>query len=265
MSIGARRFSWRLPRWGCLLAATAGLVVVGLFLAWWTGRLAIREIEGRGGWHHAGPSSLFSRRFDRFAPDSSVEQIRFRGARLPDEFFRRGRTLRTLKTVWFEECSFGDEAFRLLSDFPNVNELVLDGSDFTAEQAVELDRFPQLLGLRLNGTNITDAAVRHASGAYIGLAQTAVGDASLASLKGLPKLHAIDLSGTRVTDPGVEQLCADSPPWLAYLDLRGTSVTAELAERLRSRLSVVADPRSLRAGTKEIHLPLVILIAASYL
>lgn len=239
MPVKSSGFSWRFPRPAWLVAATTVLVLCGLFLAWWTGRVAVREIDRRGGWHHPGPTSLYSRGFHRFESDSSVEQITFRQTRLPDEFFEQCRTLRNLKVIWFEECSFGDEAFRLLSGYPSVNELVLDRSDFGDEQAAELERFPGLLGLRLTGTKITDAALPHVSGmtglTYIGLTGTAVGDASLASLKSLPKLRTIELSGTRVTDSGVEALCSTPPPSLSYLDLRGTSISADLVERLRSR------------------------------
>lgn len=93
-----------------------------------------------------------------------------------------------------------------------------------------------LENLRLNGTNLTDAAVARLSKLprlrSLSLNQTTIGDAGVEALRHCPKLNLIRLRGTRVTDRALYSL--QKMPTLEGLDLSDTAVTVEGLKQLRS-------------------------------
>jgi uncharacterized membrane protein YciS (DUF1049 family) len=94
--------------------------------------------------------------------------------------------------------AFGDDFFANVTGVNFYNERLTDAS----LERVDFRRLPQLVGLNLGDTLVTDAAMRF--------------------LKGTPRLQVLDVGETGVTDAGHEQLIGLTQ--LQSLHLSGTSV-----------------------------------------
>jgi serine/threonine protein kinase/Leucine-rich repeat (LRR) protein len=93
-----------------------------------------------------------------------------------------------------------------------------------------------LVTLIVNDTAVTDAALARLAGKgpekYLGFARTAITDAGLAHLKGL-SVADLDVTGTAVTDEGLVHL--EGVIGLQKLNLTGTKVTAPGVKRLQTK------------------------------
>ncbi len=125
----------------------------------------------------------------------------------------RGRA--ALRVVQLNETFVDDGAMEHLAGAENLTRL-------EARQAQVGDAGAAVLG--------TLAALEH-----LDLAENRLGDAGVAHLAALTRLRSLDLSGnTAVSDESVDALCALTA--LQALNITGTSISAEGAARLRSRL-----------------------------
>jgi hypothetical protein len=108
--------------------------------------------------------------------------------------------------TWIQRL-FRSEAMRRLEIVYWVDLEQTEANDGTL---VQLSTLPDIKHLRLRGTLVTDAGIKHLtrlrSLEFLDLENTRVSDGALAHLAGLPRLEYLDLSGTRVTDIGVLRL-----------------------------------------------------------
>jgi hypothetical protein len=99
-------------------------------------------------------------------------------------------------------------------------------SRFGDDDLFPLRRMPQLAGLDLTETRVTDAGLAEVGRlphlTTLKLSRTPITDAGLAHLTGLASLRQLDLDGTRVSDAGVVYLLR--LPQLRRLNLDGTRV-----------------------------------------
>jgi hypothetical protein len=228
----------RVPKVRWLLLATVVLIIGGVGLRWWTARGTIREIRRLGGSYAGAPSRWTPYAIDVIlAVDVTVDEIKFEGTAVPDEFFDRLATLHSLRSIYLRRCKVSDTALSRLRKIPTLRGVILDDSEATDATVDTLSELTQLNGLLLNGTKITDAALpklAKLSKLYqLGLSHTAVGDAELASLKGLSNLQHLDLSYTNVTDEGLKHLHGSK---LQVINLKGSKVTAAGAAALEKVL-----------------------------
>ncbi len=93
---------------------------------------------------------------------------------------------------------------------PDLQVLVLGGTQISDAGLVPLRGLKQLLLLNLNDTQVTDAGLVHLHGLtrlqYLSLDNTRVTDAGLVHLQGLTQLKTLSLANTPVTDAGRAKL-----------------------------------------------------------
>ncbi|HEY7314651.1 MAG TPA: hypothetical protein VH643_35205, partial [Gemmataceae bacterium] len=163
------------------------------------------------------------------------------------------RALEKLPSCTYLSTSIPPQGLGVFTRLPQLRDLSLDPSEGRpAEEFLhglkEIARLPQLTGLCLAGTTITDSALEELAPLgnleELNLGGTRVTDAGLAHLTRLPQLRSLDLTDTRVTDKGVPELV--KLEHLIELDLSETRVTnqsfGELARLPRlEKLNVSAD------------------------
>lgn len=125
----------------------------------------------------------------------------------------------------FNRADIRDESLRLFREWPSVLYLDLSETDVTDRGVRDLRGLRFLRDLNLNGTHVTGDCFSQLPPALwtLGLAGTAISDASLAKLAALPTAFRLDLSDTRIGDAGVSNVRGLRV--LQWLDLSGTRVT----------------------------------------
>jgi hypothetical protein len=122
--------------------------------------------------------------------------------------------------------------------FPSLIGVYLDGTQVTDAGLVHLKWLTGLRSLNLGGTQVSDAGLVHIEGLtglqWMSLAGTRVSDAGLVNLKGLTGLHMLNLGGTQVTDAGLVHLKGLTGLQVRYLD--GTRVSHGGVAELRAGL-----------------------------
>jgi internalin A len=119
-----------------------------------------------------------------------------------------------------------------LADLPELHGLVLDDSDITDPGSLHVS----LRRIYLTRTAVDDAAITSLVAAQphlevLALEECHLGDAAVRAIVHLRELRALNLSGTRITDAGGAQLGAlDS---LSILDLGRTAVAAKTVAAIR--------------------------------
>lgn len=91
-----------------------------------------------------------------------------------------------------------------------VGVILIGKRKFKAEDLKCLQSLPDLQGLWLGRSAITDAGLKHAAGLkklnVVGLIGTGITDAGLKELSGLPQLRNLFLSSTAITDAGLSEI-----------------------------------------------------------
>ncbi len=134
-----------------------------------------------------------------------------------------------------------DRLLKRISDIRLDMSLVLNNCPVTDDGLSVLEGKPNLHGLELRQTKVTDAAMPHLRGTHLellDLSNTKVDDEGLASLGTLefPYLETLALEGLpNVTDKGIQQLASFQS--LEFLSVAGTKVTRKGAEQLRTKIS----------------------------
>jgi len=94
--------------------------------------------------------------------------------------------------------------------FIDVGSVQFSYGDVTDDDLKQLEQFPRLRRLWLDGTDVTDAGLEHLGGLshlrQLGLSETAVTDAGMKHLIGLSDLQQLDLTRTKVTPEGARSL-----------------------------------------------------------
>ena len=124
----------------------------------------------------------------------------------------------------------------ILATLPGLKELFLNGTDITDAGLRHLRGLKHLEQLELRFTKVTGARLNHLAGLSnlrrLDLSLTKVDDDAMRQLKGLTKLQDLNLNQTPVGDAGLEHL--RQLPELRTLDLAGTRVTDAGLTYLRS-------------------------------
>ncbi len=141
------------------------------------------------------PFKLLGVRYDGYIPDET-----------PDFSFLSG--LKSLTSITLPPDKSTDATVATLTNLPGLTYFaVRDCPGFTDAALRDIDRFPALVVLALNGTPITDSGLaslkRLSALQNLTLQNTKITDAGLAHLKSLPKLSSVSLSQPGVTDEGV--------------------------------------------------------------
>ena len=226
--------SWlnsKLGRW--LLAAVVLVCVAGLFvvcLPLHRQQTAARAVERFGGtisWVQQGPTWL-------------VEL-------LGEE---RMQIFATPVSVHFNECQLNNDNARRLKDhlkqFPELDQLIVIGTELTDQGLAELVSSSDLRVLWLDGTNVTDEGLKHLRFCprllVLGLSVSQITDKGIDQLLRLKKLEYLLLDHTAVTDRGVIRL--QKLKNLTYLSLSNTDVSDDAIRTLEEaspRLTVTDD------------------------
>ena len=140
--------------------------------------------------------------------------------------------LRRLYQIELQGTQLTDDRLRHLKAWPGIQGLRLDHTQITNDGLEELQALSRLVVLGLSGTRIGGDGLGFLDAAPgvrdLELADTEVTDADLATLFTQPRpLNSLDLSGTRITDLGVEHLVEAT--WLGktWLKLARTRITDE--------------------------------------
>ncbi len=125
--------------------------------------------------------------------------------------------LRQLETLHINDSQVGDATLAVLSRLPRVQNLQLQGNDFTDQGLKQIAGMTRLRSLWIgNGTGrITDAGLRSLRGLVnlqeLELQNCPITDQGLRHLSGLNKLRELYVNGTQTTDDGRAQLEAAIP------------------------------------------------------
>ncbi|MDA1051420.1 MAG: protein kinase [Planctomycetota bacterium] len=129
---------------------------------------------------------------------------------------------------------------RQVAALETVERLEIGAAGLDASRLGDLSQLPSLRELVLSGISV-DSAVAEQLASLSSLRRVDLHDATIidkgaaAALAGIDVLHSLSLSGLAVTDSDAELLLAIEQ--LKELRLTGTSVTADMAVRLRQQLS----------------------------
>ena len=144
----------------------------------------------------------------------------------------------------------GDQLRGLLRKTPELDWLILAGTDITDQTICELHRVPGLCQLNLGDTQVGDQGIRELakmkSLMSLYLDGTKITDDGLRFLADLRGLRKLSLSNTAVTDTGLRWLY--SLDKLESLEIHGTGVTPEGIDRLKSELPGVSVDCEWRGG-----------------
>jgi Leucine-rich repeat (LRR) protein len=130
----------------------------------------------------------------------------------------------------------------LLLDIPRLEELSLNTHGlphrFGDEALATVGRLVTLKELDLTDTAITDAGLAELTSLTqleeLDLSFTSIGDEGISHIKHLPQLTRLRLQRTWVTDKAIDDLAAMQS--LEFLDIYGSDISTEGAERLREAL-----------------------------
>jgi len=140
--------------------------------------------------------------------------------------------LPSLLQIDLQGTQLTDDRLKHLRSLPGLRRLRLDHTQITDDGLDQLQGLSRLMELGLAGTHIGGNGLSYLDAVPVvtdlNLADTEVTDGDLASLFTRPRsLNALDLSGTRITDVGVEQLAGEIWPRKVWLRLARTQITDE--------------------------------------
>jgi len=144
-----------------------------------------------------------------------------------------------LSSLGLSNTAIGDNGLAHLRTVTGLRYLDLDGAKITNDGLSHLRALPGLRALSLRRTAVTDEGLRQIAGIQLldlFLDDTAVTDDGVAHLQGMRRLRTLTLKNTRVTDKGLMHL--RTLPWLNYVAVQGTAVTAEGAKALKPNVVI---------------------------
>jgi uncharacterized protein YjbI with pentapeptide repeats len=160
-----------------------------------------------------------------------IARIKAKGGSV-DLLGREGRVVHC--SVNFSQANIVDEDLLLVDDFPSQISLNLTGTNIT-DAGIEILRrhmANRITSLNLSGTKITDQALVSLESftdlSELDLSNTAITDAELSRLLTTKKLYELNFAKTRVTDKGLKvigEILASGNPYHSSLDLSGTQIT----------------------------------------
>lgn len=130
--------------------------------------------------------------------------------------------------------SGAETGIRFSGGFKHLQDFTGNGIGLDDEAAAELAGLPSIAALYINGNPFGDGFTRNLSPLLhtLELRDTQVGDGAMEDVAALPRLHCIDIPGTRVTPGGVATLARRAPN-LQSLALGGMQVDAASVSALK--------------------------------
>ncbi|MEX1096351.1 MAG: hypothetical protein WED34_09900 [Planctomycetales bacterium] len=153
---------------------------------------------------------------------------------------REIRALRSLSVLLVEHSNVDDAGFSHLALHPRLERVQVKRSSFGDAGLAHIATCANLTWLDLSETSISDVGVTRLAQTKsledLELSGTNVTSRGVQALAELPKLRYLGLERTRVTDDVVPVL--KSMP-IEYVDIRGTTLSAQAADRLQSTIRSV--------------------------
>jgi len=117
---------------------------------------------------------------------------------------------RHLRLIFSRRATTTDADLACLEGMPNLDTLLLDGTQVTGVWLDSLSRAKNLVTLQLSGTQVSDESLVHFAPLselrHITLSKTQITDAGLVHLSGLTNVRTLHLDHTNVTDQGMVHL-----------------------------------------------------------
>jgi len=175
-------------------------------------------------------------------------------SRFSDDSLLPFANAKKISSLSFQGCSLSRENLGCLARVPALQQLDLEGCDFSPTDLSELceelavQNPPRLKSLGLTSTPVGDAELvavgKIVSLQTLHLNETSVSDAGLKHLHSLRKLQRLWLDGTRVSDKGVLGLVV--LPQLFGLPIRNTACSHDIPARLfEAQLALAQTKRKL--------------------
>jgi hypothetical protein len=175
--------------------------------------------------------------FSRLQHLTQLQSLSFYGSPVSDEYLAQLQAFPLLQGLSLGKTKITDAGLRHLSAMPGLVSLVLEETSITGSGLNELSSLRQLQYLYLSKTNITDAGLSHLSAMpklfELWLEGTNITDSGLKEFSSCRQLRKLYLSGTNITDAGVKYL-KELP--LEFLDISGTKITQKGFEELGAAL-----------------------------
>lgn len=242
------------------LAAMIGMVLMVATLAGWLGNAirqarsqkdAIQEILNQRG----GVEYGLVRNFDIMTSVAPSRTLQFQATHVPqrlrqvlgEDFFAHVRAANIR----------GNVPMAALLDFPEIQQLRVDGPVVTDQEMADLRIMRKLVYLSLNHTDITSAGLVHIRDHIqlrtLWLRHTNVDDSGLKHLAELRELRVLLLDSTRVTDRGMKDLATMKT--LVHLSIDETPVTdaglADLKQLKNLRRLSLVGTKVTEAGLRD--------------
>ena len=165
------------------------------------------------------------------------------------------RNLRDLDCIDLSGTNVTNDHLNELKEVPNLACLILSHTPIDDAGAAHLRSLRRLWQLEIDGTRITDAGLKKLAGLRalrrLSLADTNVSDAGLTHLRGLP-LRRICLARTMITDAGLRSF-KDGMTDLRSLDLTDTKVTKAGIDQLFRDVPSLRDRNDGNIARTRVH------------
>jgi hypothetical protein len=180
-----------------------------------------------------GGKRVNDRQLETISGWQELWNLQLGGALITDSALVHIGRLRRVTYIGLNDTPITDDGVKALAGVVSLLQIDLRGTQISDRALVHLQSVPGLFTLRLNRTKVTDEGLVHLQGfsrlQELGLAGTCVRGAGLRHLVALPALNDLNLADTEVTDDDLA-LLAGKP--IRTLDLSGTTITDVGIEQL---------------------------------
>jgi Leucine-rich repeat (LRR) protein len=142
---------------------------------------------------------------------TKLRNLKLASSAITDEGLSHLAELTELVVLSLQECKITDQGFDFLSKLTKLKELVVFKSDVSTGPLKAFTNAQELSKLNLRGTKLTSQDLIAHMEAFknlqdLEISETAVDDTALPTIAKLPKLKALNVWRTKVSDQGLESL-----------------------------------------------------------
>ena len=148
-----------------------------------------------------------------------LEEVSLNDTRITDVAMRHLATLRLLCHLRVSSTAISDHGLEHLANHPKLVSLNLRLTKVKGPGLRVLPSMTACTELYLDGTEISDEALKHLEGTNLeelDLRNTSITDAAIPSLKRIPYLRVLNVTGTRITKEGAKELHRAMPDCSTY-------------------------------------------------